>query len=444
MVDCSIRAFNEMSAQNALKVIGRLSRLALEHSYAHVAQTLYRSDSDIIESFEQLWDRHSGKTLLIILDEVDYITPDSPTSGHWKSEFSEFWRELRALVQESHRHDLTISLLVSGVSSRSFRVAEIAEVENPVLHFVPENYLSPFPDGAADSMIKTLGNRCGLQFSKKSRDQIATAAAGLPFWIRMLGSFIHRSVDIDSRPLQLEDDLVSELCIEFASHEGAEIAKLALRNLQRTDEPMYDLLLEIGNGNPVDTIAAAPLVKYGLIKRSGHDLLIESIIVQNAIAAARHSPAEIDKTFDREVPRSRRSLDLDENEWAEELAAINKRRNLLERQIREFIRIALKMRPDSTKQWHEHVIAALPQPRRDQCGALAPETLMSKLYWIELSSIIRREWQTFGPFLGDKRRTETAFELLNERPDAHAKIVDLADIALQRKELTWLEERVSG
>jgi hypothetical protein len=32
-------------------------------------------------------------------------------------------------------------------------------------------------------------------------------------------------------------------------------------------------------------------------------------------------------------------------------------------------------------------------------------------------------------------------QLLNDRPDAHAKEVDLADIALHRRELAWLEER---
>jgi hypothetical protein len=33
-------------------------------------------------------------------------------------------------------------------------------------------------------------------------------------------------------------------------------------------------------------------------------------------------------------------------------------------------------------------------------------------------------------------------EITNDRPDAHAKEIDLADIALYRKHLSWLEEKV--
>ncbi|RKN29946.1 hypothetical protein [Micromonospora musae] len=68
---------------------------------------------------------------------------------------------------------------------------------------------------------------------------------------------------------------------------------------------------------------------------------------------------------------------------------------------------------------------------------------MGKLYWIELGSVIGREWAHFQAFFNDKKRMQVAFELLNERPDAHAKDVDLADVALQRRELTWLEERIT-
>jgi hypothetical protein len=136
-------------------------------------------------------------------------------------------------------------------------------------------------------------------------------------------------------------------------------------------------------------------------------------------------------------------MDLDESEWAEELAAISRRRNILERKAREFIRVALKMGLSSGRNWTDAVISALPSERRSECAGLAPDALMSKLYWIELSSIITREWAVFERFFQDKRRLQAAYKLLNERPDAHAKEVDLADVALQRRELTWLEERIS-
>ncbi len=34
-------------------------------------------------------------------------------------------------------------------------------------------------------------------------------------------------------------------------------------------------------------------------------------------------------------------------------------------------------------------------------------------------------------------------DLMNDRPDAHAKAIDAADVALYRRELVWLEERLA-
>ena len=95
------------------------------------------------------------------------------------------------------------------------------------------------------------------------------------------------------------------------------------------------------------------------------------------------------------------------------------------------------------REWVDAVDVALSSQRKSECSGLAPDTLMSKLYWIELSSIISREWGYFERFFNDKKRLQNAFQLLNERPDAHAKDMDLADVALQRRELTWLEERIA-
>jgi len=90
-----------------------------------------------------------------------------------------------------------------------------------------------------------------------------------------------------------------------------------------------------------------------------------------------------------------------------------------------------------------HVLAALPEPRRLECKRLAPDLLLNKLYWVDLGNIIARNWQQFERFFNDKRRFQSAWELVNDRPDAHAKEADLADIALQRREITWLEERIT-
>jgi len=441
MIDCSISGFNQLDAAEALRAVARLSRLAIHHGYAHINQTLGRSDSDIMSTFDALWSAPDKRGLLIVFDEVDYITPDSPTSPHWRTAFNEFWREFRALAQEAKRHELTLSILVSGVSSHSFRVAEIDGVENSVVHFVPEDYLSPFADGAADSMIKALGKRCGLQFTPEARRTIAATSAYMPYWIRMAGSYIHRQVNMDDRPIELDAAVTADLCRQFAQTEGAEIARVALQNLRRVDRPMFEMLLRCTNKDSLKVREARPLLRYGLVRQRGDALHIESDLVRfgiNLLLNQADRPG-----IDAGEPTLTRRFELEETEWAEELASIGKRRNLLERKAREFIRVALKMGLPSGKKWIPAVINSLQASRREELAGLAPDALMSKLYWRELGLIICREWTVFSRFFDDKKKLQNAFEILNERPDAHAKDVDLAEVALQRRELTWLEERIA-
>lgn len=292
-------------------------------------------------------------------------------------------------------------------------------------------------------MINALGKRCGLSFTRDARSILAQTSAYLPYWIRMAGSYIHRHIEIEERPVEVDSNLATQLCNEFAETEGAEISRVALQNLRRVDRPMFDLLVRVAKGDAVDIRQARPLIRYGLVRQKIGSISLESLMVQRGLELLQSQSAHPGVDEAGEVTASRRPLDLDEGEWAEELASISRRRNILERKAREFVRVVLKMTLPEGKDWVGVVNEALSAGRREECAGLAPDALMSKLYWRELSAIIGRQWPHFERFFQDKKRLQNAFNLLNERPDAHAKDVDLADVALQRRELTWLEERIA-
>lgn len=48
----------------------------------------------------------------------------------------------------------------------------------------------------------------------------------------------------------------------------------------------------------------------------------------------------------------------------------------------------------------------------------------------------------FERLFGDKKRFQAVMDLVNDRPDTHAKEIDSADVALYRRELSWLESKV--
>jgi hypothetical protein len=441
MIDCSLKDFNRLDAATALRAVAKVAKLAANQGYAHISDALKRTDQELVPVFSDLWSRDTPPSLAIIFDEIDYITPESPTSPHWKAEFNEFWREFRGLVQEAQRHKMSVALLVTGVSSRSFRTESIAGIENSVLHFVPEDYLCPFARAAAEAMIVDLGRRCGLRFDRDSRGYFAEVCGDFPYWIRMAGAHINRSFPIPGRPIEVTLDMLQPLLEEFVASEGGEIARVALENFARAYPEQFALLKRLSVSGELPLAEGRLLARYGWASQSGLTVTLRSSMVKAGLELAdAPAPAPLHSAVPTEatVP-----LKLQDHEWAEELAVIGRRRNLLERKLREFIRVALKLGAAKGETWTDLLLRSLPERRRSDLAALAGDALLAKLYWKELTDIMTKNWSVFERTVGDKNRLQLAMGLINDRPDTHAKNVDMADLALYRRELDWLEDRIA-
>lgn len=438
MVDCSLRQFYQLPATDALQAVAKVCKMAATRGYAHIADGLRSSDR--VQDFGA-WLKEQKVPLVLVFDEVDYITPDSTVSSHWKGDFAELWRELRVVIQEAQRHSAPIALLVSGVSSRCFHVERIGEVENPVLQFLPDACLAPFERGATEAMLRDLGKRCGLQWTDAARTAVAEACGDFPYWVRLAGSYMHRAIPLEGRPALLDETKVGPMLEQFVALEGGAVAQLAVENLRRVYPELYRKLeLCISTGS-LPLGEGALLVRYGLAKQLGLQAVVRSAMLMEGVRRHRQQAFDLAQANDASPP-ARERASVPDTEWAEELATINRRRNLLERRLRQYVRFALKTAPDRATPWHERVLRSVEDKRRLVLQARAVDVLMDQLFWKELGAVIEKNWSVFEHAIGDKRRFTNAVEVLNDRPDAHAKDIDPADIALQRRELTWLEERI--
>lgn len=217
----------------------------------------------------------SDKPIIFVFDEIDYITPSSPTTQSWINDFNEFWRNFRVLYQESARINKRFSILISGVSSKWFRVESIEGVENAALAFVPEEYLLPLPRGASIAMIRELARVSGLYFDEVNGDPIASVCCDIPYWIRKACSFIHRRIDIQMRPIKPDVQTVKIHLEEFIEAEGSIIAQAALTHLFRVYPDLKDHAMECFKGN-VESVPKSYiniLTKYGLLKKSRESLI---------------------------------------------------------------------------------------------------------------------------------------------------------------------------
>jgi hypothetical protein len=62
---------------------------------------------------------------------------------------------------------------------------------------------------------------------------------------------------------------------------------------------------------------------------------------------------------------------------------------------------------------------------------------------LELVAIINKNWVLFERIFGDRTLFNENASIVNDRPDAHAKHLEPSDIAMHRRALQWLDERVA-
>lgn len=440
-VDCQNDAIFSASAANLIHSISKMIISFASHKAGGVYD-LQISEEDVSISIASSEFSKSLMTLnrpcLIAFDEVDYITPGSPTADHWRRDFIDFWRNIRAGYQSASRAGIKLSILVCGVSSKWFSVEAIDGVENAALSFVPEEYLSPLPRGAATAMIKNVGTMAGLQFEEAAANAIAAACSDMPFWIRKACSYIHSRTDTAARPLKLDEQDVAHSLSQFVQYEGAGLSSVALQHLFRVYPELKPTALAVlnGDGDRKNAAALRVLKQYGLVSAKGE-------ISGSIVAAGLRSLLDTDALDLQAVvvePKAK-ALALGLSDWIEEIQIISRRRNLLEKSLREvtFNFIKFVALTDKTKSSRDLVLGALEERRRSELSSYKMEEISERIYWKELINIIVKNWLVFEKVFNDKRALQENAILINERPDAHAKDIDLADVALYRRALDWFE-----
>jgi hypothetical protein len=378
-------------------------------------------------------------TVVLAFDEIDYITPSNGSAPHWRPGFVEFWRNVRAAYHAAARDGRKMSLLISGVSSRWFAVESVDGVENAALAFIPEEYLSPLPRGAANAMIKNIGSMAGLRFEDAALEAISSFCSDMPFWIRKACSSIHGKIEVATRPVVLERSVVASMLETYGNDEGAALAKVALQHLFRVypelRSPSIALLAEGAN---LPANLRRTLYRYGIADARGY---VSGEMMRMALVMVSEE-APLEEPVLSASPEPRPFVD----EWAEELAGISYRRNSMERALRSiainFLRAAALSSKDGQPA-KSALLSALPQKRRADLEPFNLEAIADRLLWLELVAVINKHWTLFERIFGDKTVFNANCQVVNDRPDAHAKQLEPGDVAMHRRALQWLDDRIS-
>jgi Archaeal ATPase. len=448
MIDCSRDDVWQLDAAKLLGSIAHTAELAVANLSNYSKLSVSEALVQVAEGRQRLEEsiRSVARPFILVFDEVDYITPGSPTNPKWRTDFNVFWRNLRAVYQEAAREGNVFSVLVAGVSTYWFSVESIDGVENSVLAFVPEEYLSPMPTGASVAMLKRLGRIAGLQLEEEAAEFIAMACGNMPYWSRKCASFINRKIPVSERPCEVRRTRIESMVTSFVQEEGGAIAEVALRHLFRVFPKLYPAAEQChsGNGNSVVERDKRILRRYGVLKEDSSSLSGQMMVSGfDSLARGQSSDQDpVSNILEGKAP----VIDLGVNEWAEELAAIGKRRNVVERKLREltlnFMRFDL-MTSGRLQELLSRVVSVLPEKQRTTMAHLTAEEAIAKFLWTDLVKLMGKEWQLFEKIFGGKSDFAQHCDVVNDRFDAHAKSADSADFAMYRRSLRYIEDRLA-
>ena len=147
-------------------------------------------EKNIIRSFRYVVNEASkkDKKIVIIFDEIEYISFKSPLNPHWHSEFIDFWQTIWS-VQSIHRN---LVFILSGVNPSVTEIDTINGIQNPLFSIVQSEYLQGLSEDDARTMVRTLGRRMGVKFDYPAITLLYNQYNGHPMLLRLACSYINR------------------------------------------------------------------------------------------------------------------------------------------------------------------------------------------------------------------------------------------------------------
>ena len=210
--------------------------------------------------------------IVIVFDEIEYISPYSPLDSHWNEDFVPFWQTIW------HAQSLfdNFAVFIGGVNPKVVEEDLIRNSQNPLFGIVPPRYVGGLSVDEVRRMLRALGRPMGLRFDQESVAYVSERYGGHPLLTRIACSISHRLIGetANPRPVSITKDWL--LCTEsqreaelsfYCSHVVSELSVFY------PDE--YELITRMANGDLADVyeFALEPtftnhLVNYGLLRTS--------------------------------------------------------------------------------------------------------------------------------------------------------------------------------
>lgn len=250
-----------------------LSRIARDISEA-IGDGSFKSPKDVRrvpEVFQrQLEHLATKKKIVVIFDEIEYISHIAIQDPHWKDDFAPFWQAVWSIQSQVR----SFSFVIVGVNPFVTEVDKVGGIQNPLFGIVSYKYLRGLEPHEVRRMLSVLGRRMGIQFTAEAFSYLAERYGGHPLLTRIACSIFHREQERHATPrpinahetslrafeAELEDQLVF-----YSRHVVSELQEFY------PDEYRCFELLAAGAVKEFAQMAARPelvrhLQEYGLLR----------------------------------------------------------------------------------------------------------------------------------------------------------------------------------
>lgn len=243
---------NEISTKLNIAIDGNFDEINAADTFARVIQK----------------SKEKGR-IILVFDEIEYISPIAINDPHWKRDFINFWQTFWA-IQSKNRN---VCAIIVGVNPYPLEIDTIEGIQNPLFGIVSYQYLQGLAFEDMKLMIRTLGKPMGLRFDHKAYEYLYERYGGHPLLTRLACSIINMQLVLskEEKPVDLTYDKLKKY-EESLDSNLVFYCRYVVSELKDFYKSEYDLLEFISSGQIIEFLEKSRypenikhLVDYGLL-----------------------------------------------------------------------------------------------------------------------------------------------------------------------------------
>ncbi|THF77106.1 ATP-binding protein [Cohnella fermenti] len=252
----------------------------------------------------------SGQRIVLIFDEIEYISFNAKLDNHWGEDFIDFWQTMWTTQSRNRK----IVSIIAGVNPIVVEQDTINGVQNPLFGIITHRYLTGFNIDEMKEMVRKLGRKMGMSFSLEAMNYIFNRYGGHPLLTRIACSLINNSLNEQavSRPFDCtenylirdEDKRDSDLTF-YCRHVVSELKQFYANE--------YEMLELLAGGHTRDFVELSlhsefikHLQSYGLLAYDQHGIPYIPIPVIGRYIALELAIQEGRRTILKVIPKPQR------------------------------------------------------------------------------------------------------------------------------------------